>query len=493
MNKRTRNDVDERIRGVFRESRRTLWEEGRKAGTYVANKFAEIERARAPLAGDNWYYRAATACEAVGDVILNSNPGMSQRIVNVAAGKIGMIGVPATIMSVASVLGTASTGTAIGTLSGAAFNSAALAWIGGSVAVGGLIVAIAGVAGGLCAVLGASRAAKTHLFGRERKQSDLNDQERRILEASLALALAFHNEEKAGRKIEPLAAQALYNDALKPLCDELLEYRAGTQSWPILARKRFRDAKDGLESAASFALAFSRRNPNLTTGIVGAVITQLLADELPAFNANEQIVLDALRRSKSSLENATNEELAAYVQSLEPGQLQGLENNLLGISHELRYYVQENSNGDQYVVELFDLTNHPGADVTITNKLTGEIREVQLKASNYQAYVEQHSERYADIPVMATDELAGRMDGVASTGISHEELTDDVDTVISGLRDVDDPGVLSSMSVAGMVTLARNVNVLLKGKSMSREEKEGLVQDGTRSALISGLVHTVIG
>lgn len=493
MNSKTVNEIEERIGRAVRESRRMLGAEGRRAGAYAAKKVSEIERARAPLSRDNWYHRAATACEAVGDAILNSKPGTSQRVVKVAAGKLGMIGVPAALMTVASVLGTASTGTAIGTLSGAAFNSAALAWVGGSMAVGGLIVAIAGVAGGLGALLGAGWVGQKYLFGRKRKETDLNGQERRILEASLALALAFRNEEKAGRKIDSLAAQALYNEALKPLCDELLEYRTNTQSWPVLAKKRFRDAKDRLESAASFALAFSRRNPNLTTGIVGAVITQLLADDLPAFTPNEHIVLDALRRSKSSLENATDAELAAYVQSLEPGQLQGLENNLLGLSHELRYYVQENSDGDQYVVELFDLTNHSGADVKITNTLTGEIREVQLKASNYRAYVEQHSQRYADIPVMATDELAGRMDGVASTDISHEDLTDDVDNVVSGLREVDDPGVLSSMSVAGMVALARNVKVLLKGKSMSREKKEGLVQDGTRSALVSGLVHTVIG
>ena len=60
-----------------------------------------------------------------------------------AGGALGAFGSTAA-MSVATVLGTASTGTAISTLSGAAATNAALAWLGGgAVATGG-----AGVAGG---------------------------------------------------------------------------------------------------------------------------------------------------------------------------------------------------------------------------------------------------------------------------------------------------------------------------------------------------------
>ena len=61
------------------------------------------------------------------------------------------------------------------------------------------------------------------------------------------------------------------------------------------------------------------------------------------------------------------------------------------------------------------------------------------------------------------------------------------------MRDVYDPGVLSSMSVAAMLTLARNVNVLLGREVLSIERKRQLVSDGATSALVAGLVHTVIG
>ena len=228
-------------------------------------------------------------------------------------------------------------------------------------------------------------------------------------------------------------------------------------------------------------------------GIVGSVATRLLAGDLSDFDENEQIVLDALRRSNLSLANASNEDLADYVQELEPNQLQGLGSNLLGISHELQFFVRENNDGDQYLVELFDETNHPGADVRIINTLTGDVRDVQLKASNYISYIEQHNERYADIPVMATDEVADEIDGVEGTGLSHEELSEDIENVLDELAASYDPSVLSSMSLAGMITLARNVKVLLKGQEMSSEERSTLVVDGTRSAVVAGLVHTLIG
>jgi len=56
------------------------------------------------------------------------NPdGLSSRISRGAAFKLGAAGASVGIFSVASLLGTASTGTAIGTLSGAAFTGASLA------------------------------------------------------------------------------------------------------------------------------------------------------------------------------------------------------------------------------------------------------------------------------------------------------------------------------------------------------------------------------
>ena len=153
---------------------------GAEAKDFMAEKVAAGRRSLGTLSSENWYTQAAESCESVGDALLRPKKGTSQRIVSVAAGKLGMIGVPAAIFSTAAMLGTASTGTAIGTLSGAAFTSAALAWVGGSVAVGAVILTVAGIAGGVGAAIGAGWVGKKYLFGKKRHRSDLDDRERRI-------------------------------------------------------------------------------------------------------------------------------------------------------------------------------------------------------------------------------------------------------------------------------------------------------------------------
>jgi len=222
-------------------------------------------------------------------------------------------------------------------------------------------------------------------------------------------------------------------------------------------------------------------------------VIRLLADDLESFNENEKLVLDALRRFKTTLSSASNEELAEYVQSLEPSQLQGCQNNVKGIYHELRFVDGENTDGDQYVAELFGATNHPGADVRITNLETGEIREVQLKATDYLSLVRKHNDKYASTEVFATSEVAPMDPDIESTGLSNEEITKETADVVSDLDEYSKGGVLSSMAVAGMITLARNVRVLLKGETMSKGERQKLVEDGAVSAGVAGLMALILG
>ena len=97
---------------------------------YVGEKWDDAQENLAPLSADNWFIRTAEACDDTRDAILNCRSGHSEKVAKVVVGKLGFVGAPAAIFSIAALLGTASTGTAIGTLSGAAFNSAALAWVG---------------------------------------------------------------------------------------------------------------------------------------------------------------------------------------------------------------------------------------------------------------------------------------------------------------------------------------------------------------------------
>lgn len=460
-------------------------------GKFLTNRKNDLVQNLEPVTDNNWYGRAAESCEQVSDAILREKSGISGRIVKGIAGKLGFVGTTAGMFSVASLLGTASTGTAIGSLSGIAFKSAALAWIGGSVAIGSIILGVAATAGGIGALAGAGWVSKRYLWGKKRQKSELDVQEQRVLDTCLALAVAFREQEKLGRRIDPVSASAIYGDALKPLCEELLECKYKASSWPIIARRKLASAMDGLQDVTGFLYSWSKSNPNLATGIASVVMIRLLAEDLTDFNDHEMLVLDALRRSNNDLKDASVEELSTYVRKMEPSQISGLTNNVKGIYHELLFQKNENSDKDEYFVEVFEATNHPGSDVRIINRVTGDVQEVQLKATDYLSYLERHNARYSNIEAFVTDEVAQKS-GNVSTNLKNADLTKEVSEVFESLDGTEIPEPIASMSVAALITLARNAKVLLKGSEMTLPEKEKLINDGIVSAGVAGLLHLVI-
>jgi len=461
-------------------------------GRYVIDKASHVKRDLEPISSENWYLRSAQACENVSDALLREESGLSKRIVKTISGKLGFAGTGVGIFSAASLLGSASTGTAIGSLSGAAFTSAALAWVGGGVFMGSIIVGVASTAGGLGAILGAGWAYRKFGSGGKRQKSELEEQEKRILDVCLSLAMAFREREKSGGSLDAISAQAIYGDALKPLCEELLECKFRATSWPVLARRNLNKAIEQLQDITAYLYHWSKKHPNISVGIISVVIVKLMADDIPNFNDHEQFVLEALRRSNKNLSNATEEELAVYIQDMHPAQIAGLSNNIKGIYHELLFQNYENTDGDQFIIEVFEATNHAGSDIRIINTLTGDVKEVQLKATKYISYIREHNDKYENIEVFATEEVANMDASITSTGFSNTELNSDVSNVINGLNDFDDPSAFASMTVAGMVTLARNAKVLLKGQEITQQEKENLIKEGAISAGVAGLVHLII-
>ena len=184
------------------------------------------------------------------------------------------------------------------------------------------------------------------------------------------------------------------------------------------------------------------------------------------------MVLDALRRSDNSLENASIEKLTEYVKGYEPNQINGIVNNVKGIYHELLFVKNENSDEDIYTAEMFEATNHPGADVIITNLLTGENKDFQLKSTRSLGYIKEHNEKYEDINVIATSEVADKDISIESSGLSNQEITEDVRDSISKLNSLDDTSIGESMSVAAFVSLLKNIKYLLNGESDKSKEKE---------------------
>ena len=203
-----------------------------------------------------------------------------------------------------------------------------------------------------------------------------------------------------------------------------------------------------------------RRMLSRSAAVVIAVTLQRLVDDARRFwTLEERLVLDALRRSAPDLNEASVERLAEHVGPMSPEQLRGLAANVKGLYHELLFVHAENNDGDEVTAQVFEATNHPGADVEFV--VDGNvIRAIQLKAVASPSAIREHLARYPEIEVVATEEAAEAMPSVSSSGHSNAELSRQVESVLSDLpgdtlagEALD--GATTSALLAGAVTAAQ--------------------------------------
>ena len=260
-----------------------------------------------PISPENWYRKAADACEDISDIFLPNGNRIQGRAQNIISAKLGGVGAAAGIYSLAGMVGTASTGTAIGSLSGAAATSATLAWLGGSVFVGGLLVGGATIVGGLGAVK-AIQIAKDRLYAKKMALDELGPDEAVIVNACVPLAIAFRQQDVSGQALDSCSARAIRDDVMAPLQAVLNEYKFDHQNLPYLTQCKLHDSTVRIVDLYNYLHHWVKRNPGIGTGIVSAVFVQLLAEIVPDFSADEIVVLEALRRSSNALNDATVDE-----------------------------------------------------------------------------------------------------------------------------------------------------------------------------------------
>ena len=485
---------------VGRQTGKLIAKGGRAAKGQANIKIAEVALRRSNYTRENFYEKGATTLEDLVDALLIEKSGTSARVVRALSAKLGAAGATAGIFLIASLLGTASTGTAISSLSGAAFSNAALAWIGGGVAMGGWIVLGIAAIGGAAAYFG-SKKILSKWTGKRRNRKTLDSQEKQFVETSLMLATAFRERAEHNAVLDTISAQALHSNLGQELIRQLDICISKVSDWPTHPFKKLKKRKDELETLLVALIelndqigetnARSGTSVPIMTGVVSATVMKLMASELPSFSEDEQLVLQALRRSNNNLTEASDLELSNYVQSLSVEQLGGLKNNVKGIYHELAFQHHENLDGDEYIVELFEDTNHPGADVRIINTETGDVAEVQLKATKYASYVREHNEKYEDISMVATSEVAAET-GSTSSNMSLEEVTADTTSALNILDEGPHADIAESMGVAAMVTLAVNARSMLKGEALSTKAKQKIIQDGVVAASVAGLVQLIL-
>lgn len=193
---------------------------------------------------------------------------------------------------------------------------------------------------------------------------------------------------------------------------------------------------------------------------VAVTLEQLASGKLSGWSEDQELVLDALRRSKTSLNDATDEELSAYVTSMTPEQMRGVASNVKGIFHEMLVVSAENSDGDSLTAAMFEATNHPGADVEFV--LEGVVvKEAQLKAVQSPSEIIEAFARYPDVDVIATSEVFGMLaetygDRLSDSGISNDKISETTRQTLEELAgedlgDLIQDGVITSVLVGGAI------------------------------------------
>lgn len=455
---------------------------------------------------------------------------------SIATAKVTGVATTAGFFGLVSTLGTAGTGTAISTLSGAASTSATLAWIGGLVgggmAAGAVVLPLTGIAAGATATMYLRRK----LHGRPRKLEELHPFEDKILFGADTLIrpldsiLKEDQPELTADELRIYAHDGLktflaeidqyliqqdapaetsdesfhFGNTLKPKYQKQLQQhcRALRKHANVLSRPRqkSRSERFGLWLARLTHPLRQKPTPrrqvtHLASVLLVVTFQRLLEGKLSALSLESDLVLDALRRSTNKFEDAPVQELSDYVQSLSPAQLNGVVSNTKGIYHEMLFVEMHNANGNAETAEIMKATNFPGADVQFF--LDGEVvREVQLKAVSAPTLVYEHLQRYPDIEILVTEETASILDGIGSSGLSNAVLTRDVSERMQELQgdglleDVTDGILTSAFVTSGFVVW----NVLTKRDAHSIDFKQYLtnagIAVGTASAIESAIVLT---
>ncbi|KEO85708.1 hypothetical protein EH30_14435 [Erythrobacter sp. JL475] len=210
----------------------------------------------------------------------------------------------------------------------------------------------------------------------------------------------------------------------------------------------------------------------LADAAILAVVAKVSLQEDVSLGAEDQAVLAALRRAHPSA-GETHEELGRWLAEMNESQLQGVVSNTKGVLHEMRFVEMENADGDTIYAAQFAATNHAGYDVIFSNSASETAWVAQLKATDSEAYVRDWLEKHPDGDILVTSEIAELM-GVASSGISNDELTVDTEQLVDRLMSAEQsdaiwdyvPG-LTALAIAAVV---HELNQRLVRGEISKEQ-----------------------
>ena len=171
--------------------------------------------------------------------------------------------------------------------------------------------------------------------------------------------------------------------------------------------------------------------------LIASTLMKIAFDNLASLDGKELDILDALKRANPNLQNLSNQEIGNYLSDLDDDQLVGLTSNVKGVLHEIQFVEIENNDGDSVTASMFTDTNHKDTDILLRDNVTGEITEVQLKATDNSSYVQDWIDNHPDGHIQVTEELAEKMN-LETSGLSNKDLTTDVNSFMDKLIEMDE-------------------------------------------------------
>lgn len=206
----------------------------------------------------------------------------------------------------------------------------------------------------------------------------------------------------------------------------------------------------------------------------------------------EELVLQALRRSTRALEESSQLEISEYLGSLSEDQLRGVASNVKGIYHELLFVQAVNEDWDQITARVKEFTNHPGGDVEFI--VDGDtIAEVQLKAVASESQILEHLARYPEIEIRVTEEVAAVMPEIESSGFSNNQLTRDVYERLAELQGdglVDE--ISEGLATSGLVSAAIIAGRAVRGNQISGTQRRSFLIDAGIGASTAAVLDILL-
>lgn len=210
---------------------------------------------------------------------------------------------------------------------------------------------------------------------------------------------------------------------------------------------------------------------------IAAVFANIINKASFQLSSDNMLVLEALMRANPKLKELSISEIGDYLSDMSEESLKGLGNNVKGIYHELVFVQKENSDGDDIYARLFPDSNHPGADV-ILNRDGVDFSEIQLKATDNIAYVQEHFVRYPDIPIVVTSEVSESNPSIDSSGVSNASLEVDVSDALDGIEShTMSSQIGDTAEMSGIVSAAINANRVLSGEASPKKASMDTLKD----------------